>query len=239
MREVWQARVARRGSFTMAYDQGLEIRFAGWRYTAFFKYEFEPSQDLPFLSFCHETGTGWSFHDQFRLPGCRPITGRRLGNDSTSKISAPPHNHSADPSWSPSPSDATFASSDGKTKWQPLQGRSLRTPTQLMMQQQQIQNYKILAQQTKGGGVVGPPPQPPSPSRWRGRGSPRVQVVGDGKALARFALALKLSALGMVLIYASILEARCACVCYACVRDVASSYIQIMHKHGNICAILI
>ena len=48
----------RRGTFTMTYDEGFELRFRGRRYTAFFRYGFDPAADLPFRSFCHETSLG-------------------------------------------------------------------------------------------------------------------------------------------------------------------------------------
>ena len=59
----------RRGTFTMTYDEGFELRFRGRRYTAFFRYGFDPAADLPFRSFCHETSVG-QVHDLQSLAMC-------------------------------------------------------------------------------------------------------------------------------------------------------------------------
>lgn len=147
----------------MAYDEGLEVRFGGRRYTAFFKYGFNATRDMPFVSFCHETRSGWTFHDRLRLPGCRAIEGRRVGagpSNSSHKTSA----QGAIPASSMASHAATFESSDGKTDWRQVassqgqgQGSSGRqahfTPVlqALLLQQKQVLRSKAL--QSKAGEV--------------------------------------------------------------------------------------
>ena len=140
---------------------------------AFFKHGFDAARDKPFLSFCHETGSGWTFDDDRRLPGCRRIKGRRVQQASSDSRAALPSSLMA-------PHAATFESSDGKTGWrrvgsignkpypQPTQGsivtaldlegrqaaaRGIPALEALLQQQQRVKRNKATAPLPKGGEI--------------------------------------------------------------------------------------
>ena len=140
---------------------------------AFFKHGFDAARDKPFLSFCHETGSGWTFDDGRRLPGCRRVKGRRVKQASSDGSAALASSLMA-------PHAATFESSDGKTGWRrvgsignkaypqltqgstvtalDLEGRQaaargIPALEALLQQQQRVQRNKAIALLPKGGEI--------------------------------------------------------------------------------------
>jgi hypothetical protein len=65
-----------RGTWTMVYDEGLEVRIGGHTYFAFFAYEPKTAADLQskeverYDSHCDRTMIGWYHNDDFSTRGC-------------------------------------------------------------------------------------------------------------------------------------------------------------------------